>query len=226
MANIEWTYEKTEAWINERSWYQKITLSNGLETPGSVDCGKRLPLLKSAEIPARSVLDIGCNSGYYCLWAKKQGAARVVGIDIDPNRIEEGRTLAEIEGLDIEFYVRQMSELVELGQFDVVLCFAVLTEIPDLLGSLNILKNVIGAEAYIELAMAKPVLYFSRSAFWLKSFLKRRYSRGILEIHPSKDGWMLSPSLEVIRQVLGRDFKVSFIAKGLRYDMICVERIR
>ena len=226
MAHTEWTFEKIEAWINEHSWYQKITLSNGLETSGWVDCGKRLPLLKDAEILGRSVLDIGCNSGYYGLWAKKQGAAKVVGVDIDANRIEEGRTLAEMEGLDIEFNVKQMSELVELGQFDVVFCFAVLTEIPDLLGSLNILKTVIGGKAYIELALAKPVCYLSRSAFWLKSFLKRKYSRGILEIHPSKNGWMLSPSLKVVRQVFGHDFKVSFVGKGPRYDMICVERIR
>jgi SAM-dependent methyltransferase len=226
MTNTEWTYEKSQAWINGRSWYQRIPLSNGLETPGRVDCEKRLPLLKGAEISDHSVLDIGCNSGCYCLWAKKQGAAKVVGVDIDANRIEEGRTLAEMEGLDIEFSVKQMSELVELGQFDVVFCFAVLTEIPDLLGSLNILKNVVGGKAYIELALAKPVCYFSRSAFWLKSFLKKKYSRGILEIHPSKNGWILSPSLKVIRQVLGQDFKVSFVGKGPRYDMIRVERIR
>lgn len=226
MANIEWTRQEVERWVRQRCWYQKIELSGGLETPGRVECRKRLPLLKGAELHGRSILDIGCNSGFYCLWAKKQGAAKVVGVDSDPKRIEEGKTLAEIEGLDIEFYVRQMSQLVELGQFDVVFCFAVLTEIPDLLGSLNILKNVIDGKAYIELALAKPVCYFSRSAFWLKSFLKKKYSRGILEIRPSKKGWMLSPSLEVVRQIFGLDFKISFIGKGLRYDMICVERIR
>lgn len=226
MSNDEWTRGKIERWIDQRSWYQRIELSNGLITSGKIDCKARLALLKTAVIRDRSVLDIGCNSGYYCLWAKKQGAAKVVGVDIDANRIEEGRTLAEIEGLDIEFNVKQMSELMELGQFDVVFCFAVLTEIPDLLGSLNILKNVIGAKAYIELALAKPLFYFSRSPFWLKSFLKKKYSRGILEIRPSKKGWMMSPCLEVVRQVLGKDFKVSFVGKGPRYDMIRVERIR
>ena len=138
MANTEWTREKIERWIDQRSWYQRIELTNGLVTSGKIDCKARLSLLKNIVFRDRSVLDIGCNSGYYCLWAKKQSAAKVVGVDIDANRIKEGRTLAEIEGLNIEFNVKQMSELMELGQFDFVFCFAVFTEIPDLLGSLNV----------------------------------------------------------------------------------------
>lgn len=226
MSNTEWTRENIESWISSRTWYQKIKLSNGFETAGRVECGKRLPLLKNAEVTGHSVLDIGCNSGYYCLWAKKKGAARVLGVDIDAKRIEEAKTLAEIEGLDIEFNVSQISAVSELGQFDIVFCFAVLTEIPDLLGSLAVLKNVIGHTAYIELALAKPIFYLSRSKFWLKSFLKSEYSRGIIEIRPSKKGWMLSPSLTVIQQVLGQHFYVTYVRKGLRYDMICVKRIR
>ncbi|MCU0918035.1 MAG: class I SAM-dependent methyltransferase [Planctomycetes bacterium] len=225
MAECEWTYEACAKWIQERTWYQQIELSNGLRTPGWVDCGKRLPLLRDAEIQGRTLLDIGCNSGYYCLWAKRQGARRVVGVDSDPVRIEEANTLAKMEGLDIEFTTGLMSELGGLGRFDTVLCFAVLTEIPDLLGSLGVLKNVIGGRAFIELALAKPVLYLSRSASWWKSLFKREYSRGMLEIRPSKKGWMLSPSLEVARRVFGPEFTVSFLGRGLRYDMICVQRI-
>jgi SAM-dependent methyltransferase len=226
MSNDQWTNKKVLDWINKRSWYQKIELSNGLETPGKVDCKDRLSLLNLEGLHGCNVLDIGCNSGYYCLWAKKQGAAKVVGTDIDANRIAEGKTLAEIENLDIEFSVKPMSELVKLGRFDVVFCFAVLTEIPDLLGSLNTLKNIIDGKAFIELVLAKPVFYFSKSTFWLKSFVKSKFSRGVLEIHPSKNGWILSPSLVVIRQIFGPDFKISYVGKGLRYDMICVERIR
>jgi SAM-dependent methyltransferase len=225
MADSEWTYEACQKWIGERTWYQQIELSNGLRTPGWVDCEKRLPLLGGADIRDHTVLDIGCNSGYYCLWAKRQGARRAVGVDSDPVRIEEANTVAKMENLDCEFLVGQMSELARLGQFDTVLCFAVLTEIPDLLGSLGVLKSAIGRRAYVELALAKPMLYLSRSASWWKSLLRKEYSRGMLEIRPSKKGWMLSPSLDVVRRVLGSDFTVSFMGKSLRYDMICVQRI-
>ena len=225
MSNTKWTDEEIKKWIEGQSWYQRIQLSNGLETPGKVDCRKRLAFLKSEEISGRSVLDIGCNSGYYCLWAKKQGAARVVGIDINEHRLEQAKTLAEIEGLEIEYYLKPISEAAELGKFDIVFCFAVLTEIADLLGTLQALTAVMGQKAFVELALAKPVLYLSRSRFWLKSLLMKRYSKSILEIRPSKRGWMLSPSLGTIRRILGDGFKVSYLGKGPRYDMICIERV-
>lgn len=218
--------EEIEKWICSQSWYQRIQLSNGLLTPGKVDCKQRLSFLESAEISGRSVLDIGCNSGYYCLWAKKDGASRVVGVDIDEDRLQQARILAEIESLEIEYCIKPIAEISELGRFDTVFCFAVLTEISDLLGSLQALTTVVGHKAFVELALAKPVFYVSRSLFWLKSFFMRKYSRGILEIRPSKHGWMLSPSLGTIRRIIGDSFTVSYLGKGPRYDMICIERIQ
>ncbi len=226
MSNGKWDNEKIKKWINEQSWYQKIELSNGLVTPGTVNCKERLCLLEGAEICEKKVLDIGCNSGYYCLWAKKQGAAKTVGVDINEHRIEQARALAEIEGLEIEYYVKPIQEIAELGKFDTVFCFAVLTEIADLIGALEALTTVIGHKAFVEMALAKPVVYVSRSLFWLKSFYKKKYSRGILEIRPSKHGWMLSPSMGTIRRIIGDDFNVSYLGKGPRYDMVCIERIR
>ncbi len=218
--------EEIEKWIHSQHWYQRIQLSNGLETPGKVDCKQRLSFLDEAEISGRSVLDIGCNSGYYCLWAKKQGAAKVVGIDIDKDRLQQAKTLAQVEALEIEYHVKPIDEIAELGRFDTVFCFAVLTEITDLLASLQALTTVIGRKAFVELALAKPMFYMSRSLFWLKSFFTRKYSRGILEIRPSKRGWMLSPSLGTIRRIIGDSFKVAYLGKGPRYDMICIERVR
>lgn len=226
MSDDKWTNEEIRKWIDKQTWYQKIHLSSGLETPGSVDCKKRLALLKDAQISGKNILDIGCNSGYYCLWAKKQGAARVVGIDIDEYRLGQARTLAEIEGIDIEYYLESIFEVAELGHFDTVFCFAVLTEIPDLLGSLQALTAVIGNTAYVEIALAKPVLYLSKSKYWLQSFLRRKYSRHILEMRPSKRGWMLSPSFGAVQYIIGSDFKVSYLGKGPRYEMISIKRIR
>jgi 2-polyprenyl-3-methyl-5-hydroxy-6-metoxy-1,4-benzoquinol methylase len=214
-----------KSWIDSQEWYQRIQLSNGLETTGKVDSKQRLTFFKGEQIAGRTVLDIGCNSGYYCLWAKKQGAARVIGIDIDEHRLEQARILAEIEELDIEYYLKPLSEIPDLGKFDIVFCFAVLTEIADLLGSLHTLTNVIGHKAFVEMALTKPLLYLSLSPSWLKSFVAKRYSYGTLEIRKSKRGWMLSPSLRTLRLILGDSFKVSHIGKGPRYDTVCIERV-
>ena len=133
---------------------------------------------------------------------------------------------AEIEGLEIDYYVKPIQKIAELGKFDTVFCFAVLTEIADVVGALEALTTVIGHKAFVEMALAKPVVYVSRSLFWLKSFFMKKYSRGILEIRPSNHGWMLSPSMGTIRRIIGDDFRVSYLGKGPRYDMICIERIR
>lgn len=96
MANTRWADQGIRKWIEGHTWYQRIQLSNGLETPDTVDSKQRLTFLKGEQIADRTVLDIGCNSGYYRLWAKKQGAARVVGVDIDEHRLEQARTLPEV----------------------------------------------------------------------------------------------------------------------------------
>ena len=218
------TKDEIENWINSQKWYQKICLSNGLVTPGSFDSSKRLEFFDGEKLLGRSVLDIGCNSGYYCLWAKKQGAARVVGIDINEQRLEQARILAEIEGLDIEYYVKSVTEIENCGSFDVVFCFAVLTEIRDIFGALEIIKVVTKQKAYIEMALAKPILYLSHSLHWLKELFRKGDFNSVLEIRYTKRGWMISPSLRAVRCILGDQFNVAYHGKSLRYDMISIER--
>ena len=70
----------------------------------------RLPLLRNRHSEARplknlSVLDIGCNEGFFCGEALRQGARRVVGIDMSrgfldrrPTALSGGRVLATAPG--------------------------------------------------------------------------------------------------------------------------------
>ena len=51
----------------------------------------------------KTVLDIGCNAGFYSLEMKRRGAARVVGIDSDPAYLAQARFAAEVRGAEIEF---------------------------------------------------------------------------------------------------------------------------
>ncbi|MVA38034.1 TIGR04290 family methyltransferase [Agrobacterium vitis] len=87
-----------------------------------------------------SVLDIGCNAGFYALEMKKRNAGRVVGIDSDPHYLQQARFAAEHSGLDIEF--RQMS-VYEIGQlqeqFDLVIFMGVLYHLRHPLLALDLL---------------------------------------------------------------------------------------
>src|SRR3954471_12763707 len=55
------------------------------------------------DLTGKTVLDIGCNAGFYSMEMKRRGAARVLGIDFDEGYLEQARFAAGVEGLDIEF---------------------------------------------------------------------------------------------------------------------------
>jgi SAM-dependent methyltransferase len=226
MSQIELkNQDEMKNWIDSQQWYQTIQLSNGLITPGKFDSRKRLKFLSDEEFSNKSVLDIGCNSGFYCLWAKKKGASRVVGIDIDKNRLQQARILTDIEQLDVEYYEKPIHDIANWKRFDIVFCFAVLTEIKDILGTLEILKNIIGQKAYVELALAKPLLYLSLSRHWLKELIKKRHVNDVCEIRHTKTGPVISPSLRMLKNIFAGEFSVVYHGKGLRYDVVTIERL-
>lgn len=78
------------------------------------------------DLEGRSVLDIGCNAGFYSLEMKRRHAGRVVGIDSDPHYLDQARFVADQSRLDIEF--RQMS-VYDVGllneRFDLVIFMGV-----------------------------------------------------------------------------------------------------
>ena len=135
MEKEEWTTEKICAWIESQEgpnyWYQTIAVRDDIVTPGTVDSRIRLQHLGLPDdLSGKSVLDIGCNSGMIALECKKRGATRVVGIDLQRNRLEQAHTLAEIMDLDIELREMSLFDAAELGQFDLVFCIAVPVKIP------------------------------------------------------------------------------------------------
>ena len=80
-----------------------------------------------ADLSGRSVLDIGCNGGFYAMEMKRRGAARVLAVDFDEDYLAQARFAAEVEGLDIEFRQLSVYDVGCLGErFDVVLFVGVL----------------------------------------------------------------------------------------------------
>ncbi len=79
------------------------------------------------ELTGCTVLDIGCNAGFYSLEMKRRGAARVLGIDFDEDYLDQARFAAEVSGLEIEFRHLSVYDVGALGErFDVVLFMGVL----------------------------------------------------------------------------------------------------
>src|SRR5947199_7503440 len=80
-----------------------------------------------SSLKGKTVLDIGCNGGFYALEMKRRGADRVLGIDHDPDYLKQARFAAEVTGLDVEFVELSVYDVGALGQrFDLVLFLGVL----------------------------------------------------------------------------------------------------
>jgi tRNA (mo5U34)-methyltransferase len=86
-------------------------------------CGTALP----QDLSGRSVLDIGCNSGFYSIEMKRRGAERVLGIDSDEDYLAQARFAAKVNELEIEFRALSVYDVGRLGEtFDIVLFMGVL----------------------------------------------------------------------------------------------------
>lgn len=80
-----------------------------------------------ADLTGKSVLDIGCNAGFYSIEMKRRGAARVLGVDHDEDYLRQARFAAEIAEVDIEFQQLSVYDVAKLGErFDLVLFMGVL----------------------------------------------------------------------------------------------------
>ncbi len=94
------------------------------------------------DLTGKSVLDIGCNAGFYSIEMKRRGAARVLGIDTDDQYLAQARFAAEMADAAIEFRRMSVYEIAALRErFDVVLFMGVLYHLRHPLLALDLLHE-------------------------------------------------------------------------------------
>jgi hypothetical protein len=146
-------------------------------------------------------------------------------VDLDEVRLEQGRVLAECEGLDVTFQRCSVFDVPALGRFDVVLCVAVVTEVPNLFGAIEALRQVIGSYAFLELDLARPFVYLSRPRARKPMAGHIPRSRALAEIRQTKQGRLvLSPTFEVLSGAFGDEFELTDRGQGVKYQMVDVVR--
>jgi tRNA (mo5U34)-methyltransferase len=98
------------------------------------------------DLTGKTVLDIGCNAGFYSMEMKRRGAERVVGIDSEDLYLSQARFAAEVNGLDIEFAKLSVYDVAALGEkFDFVIFMGVLYHLRHPLLALDLLyEHVVG----------------------------------------------------------------------------------
>src|SRR5205807_9762421 len=117
--------EKRVAELGE--WFHNIDLQ-GVQTAPHHFLGdfprvkwKHIAGVFPEDMTGASVLDLGCNGGFYSIELKRRGASRVLGVDVDDRYLNQARFAAETLGLDIEFLKLSVYDVDQLpGEFDYV----------------------------------------------------------------------------------------------------------
>lgn len=108
------------------------------------------------DLSGKTVLDIGCNGGFYSIEMKRRGAARVVGIDSDERYLAQARYAAGVLGAEIEFRNMSVYDIGTLGEtFDVVIFMGVLYHLRHPLLALDLLYDTVVKDVLVFQSMQR-----------------------------------------------------------------------
>ena len=109
------------------------------------------------DLGGRSVLDIGCNGGFYAIEMKRRGAGRVVGIDSDLHYLAQARFAAEVCGYpDIQFEQLNVYDVASLGErFDLVIFMGVFYHLRHPLLALDLIREHVAADLMLFQSMQR-----------------------------------------------------------------------
>jgi len=157
------TQEEIERKINELGpWFHNIRLC-GIQTAPHHFLGD-YPAFKwrnfqhaiPPDLSGMSVLDVGCNAGFYSIAMKRRGAARVLGIDHDEQYLEQARFAAQVLELDISFLRMSVYDVAALQErFDMVLFMGVLYHLRYPLLALDLLRQHVAKDWFIFQSMLR-----------------------------------------------------------------------
>jgi tRNA (mo5U34)-methyltransferase len=103
-----------------------------------------------ADLTDKSVLDIGCNGGFYSLEMRKRNASRVLGLDTDDDYLEQARFAASVSGLEIEFINLSVYDVAALKErFDIVLFMGVSYHLRHPLLALDLIHEHVAADKLV-----------------------------------------------------------------------------
>jgi tRNA (mo5U34)-methyltransferase len=136
-------------------WFQNLDLGDGVRTAPDHFLGD-YPNFKfegfahviPADLTGKSVLDIGCNAGFYAMEMKRRGAARVLGLDSDDRYLAQARFASAHLGFgDIEYRNLSVYDVGALGErFDLVIFMGVLYHLRHPLLALDLIREHVAGD--------------------------------------------------------------------------------
>lgn len=171
---------------------------------GDSDTVKKLQALKLPNLEGKSFLDIGCSEGFFCGYAKMQGAKRVIGIDSQFEALEKAREFYP----DVEFRCQSWDTLPE-GKFDVILHSSAMHHVVDPYAHLSRIHDSLTEDGLLVLEISyspfnhamESGMYELGGAIWERSF--------------SQVESVYHPSEALLRSDLLTDFSVRAVGRSV-----------
>ena len=162
MANSPSAIE-IEQKVNELGpWFHNISLQGVQTAPGHFLGDYPSAKFRNFEnaiptdLTGMTVLDVGCNGGFYSIEMKRRGADRVLGIDHDEQYLDQARYAAHVLGLDISFERRSVYQVSQLRErFDLVFFMGVFYHLRHPLLALDLLRRHVTKDWFIFQSMLR-----------------------------------------------------------------------
>jgi len=108
-------------------------------------------------LKGKSVLDIGCNAGFYSIEMKRRGADRVLAIDFDDRYLDQAKLASEVLGFDdIEFRKLDVYNVGVIGEkFDLVIFMGVLYHLRHPLLALDLIREHVAKDLMLFQSMQR-----------------------------------------------------------------------
>jgi tRNA (mo5U34)-methyltransferase len=137
-------------------WFQNMNLGGHWTAPDHflgnypADKFRHFADALPADLTGMSVLDIGCNAGFYAIEMKRRGAARVVGVDEDERYLGQARLACEVTGAEVELRRLSVYDVALLDErFDVVLFMGVLYHLRHPLLALDLIHEHVAGDMLV-----------------------------------------------------------------------------
>jgi tRNA (mo5U34)-methyltransferase len=165
-------------------WFHNLDL-NGVRTAPEHFLGdypavkwERFASAIPADLAGRSVLDIGCNAGFYAIEMKRRGAGRVLGLDTAEDYLAQARFAAQVNELNIEFRKMSVYDVGALKErFDIVVFMGVLYHLRHPLLALDLIHDHVSNDLMLFQSMQRGSAHVEQLApnydFWTVDLFDR-----------------------------------------------------
>src|SRR5918992_1578736 len=149
-------------------WFHRIDLGNGIFTKTESVMGEPVDHPRESweviqqclpdDLTNKSLLDVGCNGGFYCVEAKRRSARRVLGVDGQRQHVRQALFVRKVLGLDLEFRRFSVYDLnpETVGRFDITLALGLVYHLKHLVFALERLCDVTNELLILETAIIPP----------------------------------------------------------------------